>query len=1117
MSAYNAPPSGEIPPSHLPPNGNWHLRNWRILGADINGDGLADIVLLDNGERQYGDCIPRWGNGPGPAIYWAPMWNRVLYYKLSTGNSLAPVQFSISGINVPSTVAPELPRWTTQENPTSFLYYNTNIEGTVTPARFPQQRGGVCVYGVDYQFNGITAADVNGDGRADIIASWSSDNTLIFEGETDTGPGGPTRLAFPPPPPARIFMVALGGAQGLGPPQETGWFDDVPLPRTARPFWPYMNLRLGDINGDGLKDLLFSYQGGAGATGYGRYLQSWLGSPTTAGSATGLQQSLFTDAKDVYDYPYAAFYRDSVPPYNNQPHLSNWDFFVGDINGDGIDDFVEVYRGAGGSGIGWALGTPTGMANFTIQQQAGGSTTQSLDDGPIVAPGETTWNTNYRRWVSALGDLNGDGMADLVLARVGGSSSSQISFVPGTSAGLAQDTPINITASPIVRGGDSRFVSIRLADITGSGHQDIVIINDNAEQPDSTQIEFSLRSSASTDGGVPNLLKTINNGVGGTTTVNYGLTRDFKGAIRPAYTGVCIGVDGGVVVGPECGRPNAVPRPLVSRIDRDNGQGPAQLRSYNYDYFNGRTRTGQPSQRADLGFELVTKTDVQLGVRERIDYLQVKPYERMVRSISNNDASGASLSNRSLTYCCLDAPRTAKLNFVGMTTDATTNFEQGAAIITRQTDYTWHTTEPGFPTDIKLWEERNSTTQSIIPDPPGEPNWDVATDYYYDPDDAANWYIGKLIGVVNYRDDRNLGRVILEATKTSYEVTHPLHPILSQKLLLASSSLSCRTFGIQPGGISDTCSDRVDGAASYWVTTFEKPVYDPYGNITSWEGVRTPTSSHPMTLTYDALYNGLVATTTNALGQSVQRSYDAALRQSATVDENGQSTTIYYDVYGRRTGVSAPATSAARVAEWTYVGLSSDPANICQPSPCYLTVQTDNSQSSSSHSVDYYRVGFGRLVESVDHVAAADTFPKDIIAYSVPSYSTTGMRIAASEPYFANSSPGKFIRTSFDAKGRVVAVERIAGEAVEKTLRIYAYNSNGSTSATDANGHTTRVYTNARGIVTRVNDAAGDDTYYFHDDSFANYRVLLPSLPSGNSIQSRRHCDPKPERASLHL
>src|SRR5262249_5815056 len=151
---------------------------------------------------------------------------------------------------------------------------------------------------------------------------------------------------------------------------------------------------------------------------------------------------------------------------------------------------------------------------------------------------------------------------------------------------------------------------------------------------------------------------------------------------------------------------------------------------------------------------------------------------------------------------------------------------------------------------------------------------------------------------------------------------------------------------------------------------------------------------------------GLVASRTNALGQTVQQSYDAALRPSTSVDKNAQSTTIQYDVYGRRTGVSAPATSSSHVLEWTYAGLSSDPANICRPSPCYLIMATDYSQSTKSHSVDYYRDGFGRLVESVDHVAAADTFPSDIITYSAPSYSTGALVISVTEPYFAGSSPG---------------------------------------------------------------------------------------------------------------
>ena len=138
----------------------------------------------------------------------------------------------------------------------------------------------------------------------------------------------------------------------------------------------------------------------------------------------------------------------------------------------------------------------------------------------------------------------------------------------------------------------------------------------------------------------------------------------------------------------------------------------------------------------------------------------------------------------------------------------------------------------------------------------------------------------------------------------------------------------------------------------------------------------------------------------------------------------------------------------------------------------------------------------GRLMATVDHVTAGDTFPADIVAYSAPSYSSDGTRVTASEPYFLGSSPSKFIQTSFDTQGRVVSVQRLAAGAVEKTLRTNTYNADGSTSSTDSNRHVTRVYTNARRAVVRVNDAAGNDSYYCHDDSFGSYRVALPSVPS---------------------
>jgi len=270
MSFYNPSPGpNEYPESRLPPNGNWHLRNWRILAADINGDGLTDVVLFDNGSRILAQCLFL-------ACFYAPMSNRVLYYKLSTGTSLAPAQFSAAA-NFGA--AGDIPRWTTTENASFFAYQTHHPD---------------CVIGIDFLLNGITAADVNGDGRADIIASWSSANAQVV-GDS------------PPPPPSRLFMTALGGANGLGTPLESGWIDNVPLAGTeAAPFWPYMSMRVGDINGDGPKDILFSFQGFAGDTGYGRYLQSWLGSSSATAfglsTAVPLAQALFLDAQDTSTY-----------------------------------------------------------------------------------------------------------------------------------------------------------------------------------------------------------------------------------------------------------------------------------------------------------------------------------------------------------------------------------------------------------------------------------------------------------------------------------------------------------------------------------------------------------------------------------------------------------------------------------------------------------------------------------------------------------------------------------------------------------------------------------------------------------------------------------------------
>ncbi|MBV9327855.1 MAG: hypothetical protein JO352_29425 [Chloroflexi bacterium] len=1105
MSPYDVPPPSQDAISHLPPHGNWRLRSWRLVAADVNGDGLADIILYDNGARIYGDCIPKYGNGIGPAIFSAAMVNRVLYQKLSSGASLGAVQFFASA-NLGGNGS--IPAWRTTEDPT-FFFYDTNIEGSVTPAIFPQQQTGTCAYLIDYEFNGIVAEDVNGDGRADIVASWSSANQIVGQGDAPSGVFG-SRPISPPPAPTRIMMAALGGSQGLGTPQETGWVDPVPLPTTSGPYWPSLTLRTGDINGDGVGDVLFNFQGSAGATGYGRFLQSWLGSTTSASSDPGsFASALFTDASDPYTYPYAANYPDSTPPYNNQAHLNNWDYFVGDVNGDGIDDFVEVYRGAAGSRIGWAAGAPTGMAGFTIVGHPS-DTSAPLDDGPLSSNGGS--NMEYRRWDYALGDLNHDGMADLVMARVGGASSSEVTYIPGTTSGLAPQTPFYVSASPITRRGDSRFISVRLADITAGGAQTVLIINDNGEQADSAQIEFALPPAHVANGGMPNLLERVDNGLGAITTVTYQLARDMPGALRADLSESCGGPDAGQIVSSDCGQPDPRPRPLVSRIDHDDGQAGDQLRSFSYAYTNGRLSNGRPSQRGELGFESVTRTDLQLGTTLTTHYRQQRPFQALPSRQELSAADGTLVTSRDRTYSLISASIAPGVNFVALATDSTSTFEQGVIQTIRQTTYRWNSD------DFTVAQIRDSTIFSAIPEAPDETDSDVVTDRYYAANDLANWYIGKLDSAVTYRDTPS-GGVPLAVIRTTYDPNHPLRVSQRDKLLLADSSLVCKDLSA-PWAVPGTCSDLINTNSARWVTTFQDPQYDQYGNLRQWQGIHTTNSTHAVTLEYDAAYQGLVTATTNALRQTQAQSYSPTLLPSVTTDSNQQSSSITYDVYGRAVGVTYPGISSQFARTWTYRGLTQDPAHVCQPVACYLITTTDYSDPNTSHSTDSFQDGSGRLVETLDHVAAGDTYPDDIVSFSTRSYANGSTIDSATEPHFLSAAGNRVVQTTYDSRNRPVLVRRESidsGVVSTETLNAYHYDIDGSTTITDANGHVARTSHNARGLLTRATDATGNDTVYSHNPGFALAKVTLPSIASGTPSNPGPMAIPARPELEAHL
>jgi hypothetical protein len=318
----------------------------------------------------------------------------------------------------------------------SFTLALSNASGIQAPTF-----GNPQTFGVDSSPTGLTAADINGDGRKDlIVANAGSNSVSVLLNTTAAGATAPSfasEATFAVS--ANPFRVAVADINGDGKPDlivTNGGADGVSVQlnttatgSTTPSFALQQTFDTGatqdavataDLNGDGRPDLIVTH--GTGVDSVSVLLNTT--TPGTTAASFAAQQTFAVGDRNV-------------------------SIATADLNGDGKQDLIVTnYTNGTVSVLLNSTATGAAAASFAAQE------TFAAGTGPISV---------------AVADINGDGLKDLVVANGGSNSISVLldTTTPGgTAASFANQQTFAAGTAPI---------SVIAVDLNGDGMLDVLV------------------------------------------------------------------------------------------------------------------------------------------------------------------------------------------------------------------------------------------------------------------------------------------------------------------------------------------------------------------------------------------------------------------------------------------------------------------------------------------------------------------------------------------------------------------------------------------------------------------------------------------------------------------
>ena len=396
-----------------------------VSGAgDINGDGVADLIIGASSANSgagasyvvFGDIPPVLVNNKLNIVAGASMvlsYNNLAAYDRNHNNQtliFAPTGIAHGYFSTTSAPGIPLANFTQQQVTSSTIQFVH--DGTQNPPNYS-----ISVYSAGIAWTGLSSAQISFN---------------LAQGHF----------------PASVDLSTLTPAIGFT------------LNGVASSDTGYSVSGAGDINGDGMADLIIGAVGANSGAG-GSYVV--FGKPGL-GSTGSLTLSSLNGANGF------------ILPGVSGSHSGHSVSGAGDINGDGVDDLIiGAYQANSNAGASYVVFGKPGLGS------TGSLTLSSLNGGNgFVLPGVASSDSGYS--VSGAGDVNGDGVADLIIGAPT-TNSSGASYVVFGKAGLGSTGSLTLSSLngtngfvlPGVSGSQSGYSVSGTGDINGDGVADLII------------------------------------------------------------------------------------------------------------------------------------------------------------------------------------------------------------------------------------------------------------------------------------------------------------------------------------------------------------------------------------------------------------------------------------------------------------------------------------------------------------------------------------------------------------------------------------------------------------------------------------------------------------------